>query len=421
MRPLPSSSISLYCPEWTDNERMKVMFAPMRPKELNPESWNSKMAFWKSLIARWCLENEICGITIDLLQKAFTREGIVPHCLKEVLEDAVKSGEFTDQARYTDYIKPKTTWRSWSTNLMWNTVQSVGDRLVGHNPNNIIIPSVAEKLMDDKLSILKSIEPVLKLDQCMFISEDQIRNLHNNISTELLDLLCARRVIASSLIDGKKYFKISEDNSVIDFREKDEGVIKLMKTQHLLNEEIEDLESQAKVMENKIKQLLKTDSRQSAKSLLRRKKNIENLQNEKMNQKLNTETLLDQIIGADSNRMVLDSYRSGLGALKSSLEDKSFVDVDNLMDEIGDTLSKGEDLTVKMSKSMLDDSLSSDELEKELNDLSKEESDLDVSKELSKITSEEDEELLEMLEKLDCQIPTNNFNTNREKIALPSC
>merc|ERR1719369_1565161 len=154
-----------------------------------------------------------------------------------------------------------------------------------------------------------------------------------------------------------------------------------MKTQHLLNEEIEDLESQAKVMENKIKQLLKTDS----------------------------------------NRMVLDSYRSGLGALKSSLEDKSFVDVDNLMDEIGDTLSKGEDLTVKMSKSMLDDSLSSDELEKELNDLSKEESDLDVSKELSKITSEEDEELLEMLEKLDCQIPTNNFNTNREKIALPSC
>ena len=98
-----------------------------------------------------------------------------------------------------------------------------------------------------------------------------------------------------------------------------------------------------------------------------------------MNQKLNTETLLDQILGADSNRMVLDSYRSGLGVLKSTLEDKSFVDVDSLMDEISDTLSKGEDLTIKMSKSMLDDSLSSDELEKELNDLSKEESDLDMS------------------------------------------
>ena len=149
MRHLPSSSISLYCPEWTDNERMKVMFAPMRPKELNPESWNCKMEFWKSLIARWCLENEICGISIDLLQKAFTREGTVPYCLKEVIQDAVKTGEFTDQARYTDYIKPKTTWRSWSSNLIWNTVQSVGDRLVGHNPNNIIVPSVAEKLIDN--------------------------------------------------------------------------------------------------------------------------------------------------------------------------------------------------------------------------------------------------------------------------------
>ena len=82
---------------------------------------------------------------------------------------------------------------------------------------------------------------------------------------------------------------------------------------------------------------------------------------------------------AKKPRVLANYYPYPYQYLKSTLENKSFVDVDSLMDEISDTLSKGEDLTIKMSKSMLDDSLSSDELEKELNDLSKEESDLDMS------------------------------------------
>ena len=44
--------VGAYCPEWSDSERMAVMFAPLRSKELNPESWNSKTAFWSQLILR---------------------------------------------------------------------------------------------------------------------------------------------------------------------------------------------------------------------------------------------------------------------------------------------------------------------------------------------------------------------------------
>ena len=40
------------CSEWADDQRMAVLFAPLRAKELNPESWNSKVNFWSSLVVK---------------------------------------------------------------------------------------------------------------------------------------------------------------------------------------------------------------------------------------------------------------------------------------------------------------------------------------------------------------------------------
>ena len=68
-----AQDISSYCPEWQDEERMGVMFAPMRHKELNPESWNSKMLFWSSLISQWCLANNKCCVTLELLEQSLQR------------------------------------------------------------------------------------------------------------------------------------------------------------------------------------------------------------------------------------------------------------------------------------------------------------------------------------------------------------
>ena len=150
---------------------------------------------------------------------------------------------------------------------------------------------------------------------------------------------------------------------------------------------------------------MKSNSRQSAKSFLQRQKIVEKNLEKKLNQKLNTESILDEILGAESNKKVVDSYKAGLDALKATLHDKSLEDVDDLMDEIGDTLVKGEDLATTLSKNILDDSVETIDLEQELNDLSREESDLDVSKELNTVTvSKEDQELMDMLEKLEVDI-----------------
>ena len=40
------------CSEWADDQRMSVLFAPLRAKEVNPESWNSKVNFWSNLVIK---------------------------------------------------------------------------------------------------------------------------------------------------------------------------------------------------------------------------------------------------------------------------------------------------------------------------------------------------------------------------------
>ena len=38
---------------WNDEDRVAVLYAPFRPKELSPQSWDAKMIFWKDVIKRW--------------------------------------------------------------------------------------------------------------------------------------------------------------------------------------------------------------------------------------------------------------------------------------------------------------------------------------------------------------------------------
>ena len=38
---------------WSDEDRVSVLYAPFRTKELSPESWNAKMNFWSDVVKKW--------------------------------------------------------------------------------------------------------------------------------------------------------------------------------------------------------------------------------------------------------------------------------------------------------------------------------------------------------------------------------
>jgi len=278
--------------------------------------------------------------------------------------------------------------------------------VVGHNPTHLLLPDVAEQLTQKMYSKLKSFDPIMKLKQFQYLSEDNLKDLQDEDSKALLEFLVAKKLVAFKTLDNTKIFKISLDNSTVTFDDIDEGIIKLHQTLAILDKDIESLENEVKSLGVKVKELLRSSSRQSAKSFLQRQKIVEKNLEKKLNQKLNTESILDEILGAESNKKVVDSYKAGLDALKATQNDKSFENVDDIMDEISDTISKGDEMTTTISKNILEDSVESVDLEQELNDLSREESEFDLSKELeAPAACKEDQELLDMLEKLgECDI-----------------
>jgi len=287
-----------------------------------------------------------------------------------------------------------------------------------------VVPQVAEKLMEQMYLKLKNLYPIMKLKHFQYLSEETLKDFQDSDSQALIEFLLAKKLLAFKILDNSKVYKISLDNSCVTFDETDEGIIKLHQTLAVLDKDIQDLENEVKTLGLKVKELLKSSSRQSAKSFLKRQKVVEKNLEKKLDQKLNTESILDEILGAESNKKVVDSYKAGLDALKATLNDSSFESVDDIMDEIGDTINKGEDLTTTISRNILDDSVETIDLEQELNELSREESDLDLSKELeTPAATQEDQELLQMLEKLECNIQPEikpKQTQNARKTMVPS-
>merc|ERR1712227_821677 len=204
-------------------------------------------------------------------------------------------------------------------------------------------------------------------------------------------------------VNEVKFMKIANDSSteVVSFSDEDICIIKLRQTVAVLEKEIDDQENEIKNLGLKVKQLLKSDSRNSAKATLKRQKLLETKLQKKLDQKFNLEILLDEILNTDSNKSVIQSYRAGVVELRSKLKDLNAENIDDVLSDLNEVLEEGDQLSESISRNIQDESLDAEELEKELLELSKDESDLDLSKELQTSMSEEDKLLIKQLEELE--------------------
>jgi len=343
------------CNEWGDDQRMDVMFAPLRNKEVNPESWKSKIDFWIDLVFQWCEHNKTCIVDVEMLKRAFTRKGRTPHCIPEVLSEAMNSGAVCSILRYRQAIKPRSTWAQWAAGLMRNSLHSslVGDPAVAPG-TKYVVTGVADALQTELLQKIivtaKEKSGILTLKQSLYITENQMNVIVEEKDRYLLDFLIEKGKLASSDIGAVKMFKIVETaDSYVEFDEVDGGIIQLSQTVDSLEREIFEGEKEIRHHEIKIKEKLKSGVRVSAKALLVNKKHVEKRVNSKVIHKINAETLLDQIKGAESNKSVIEAYKSGLAALKEALGDVSEDIIDETMSDMAETVKKNENLSTALS------------------------------------------------------------------------
>jgi len=73
--------------EGLSDERLTVLMAPFKNREVNEVNYDSKMKFWKSAIITECNRRYRCLFTISELKTWFVYKGRSPLCLLTVVED----------------------------------------------------------------------------------------------------------------------------------------------------------------------------------------------------------------------------------------------------------------------------------------------------------------------------------------------
>jgi hypothetical protein len=83
-----------YLPDaWYDDGYMTGMMSMFKSRDVNPDDYDAKMAFWTALIADSCAELQNPIFTLTTLKARFRRRNRIAVALDEVVKKMKKDGE----------------------------------------------------------------------------------------------------------------------------------------------------------------------------------------------------------------------------------------------------------------------------------------------------------------------------------------
>ncbi|XP_057670926.1 charged multivesicular body protein 7 [Diorhabda carinulata] len=362
-----------------DENRINVLFAPIRNKSVNPKDWDNKISSWKTIIKTYCESNDIYTFTVSSLSKVFIRNGRSPPCLPEVISEMEKNG---DIQRLDLFLKnnPK-TWTGWATDIFVKTpfvwsfnklksslfttdssqqpkvfieiIKTKCDTILKILPNNYKNKLISLK---DLLSIIKKTPNDI---------EDVKLLLHHMSNKNIIDITKLNSNNKNEL--ETTLIKFSDTNSTIS--EVDVGVYTLEQNEKIILKGIEEMEDNIEKLIKEAKVHLSKHHRQMAKSCLRKKHDLEKSLEKKAQALHNVQLLLHQINEANSNATVWDSYKKVLTTFDVTYKDAGISEdlIDDTMIKLGEVLDKNEDIQSALSKPPQD--FDDTDLEQELADL----------------------------------------------------
>lgn len=143
---------------WNDETRLNVLFAPIRPRSVNPHDWDSKYNFWKSFISDYCSHCKIYTFKVSDLQRVFKKNGRTAKCLEVVVEEMAKAGECVSLQKYLE--NSAQSWSKWVSDtlfkkpLLWS-YNALKESFIA--PEKDIVYVHIETVMKESQQLLSSI------------------------------------------------------------------------------------------------------------------------------------------------------------------------------------------------------------------------------------------------------------------------
>nr|CAI5834033.1 unnamed protein product [Callosobruchus analis] len=373
---IPHDKLPDFC---KDEQRINVLFAPLRSRKVNPKDWETKIAHWKIFIRTYCETNKVYSFTLSSLSNIFIRNGRPPMCLKEVLDDMKYNGEI--QLIEVFLRKNSSTWSGWATDILikrplsWSynkLKESISPCNVEENYVHLeLVKSQSTELLQRIPEKLKN--RVINLRQLINLlgNNDNVENikllLHYLESTQqiLVTVNNEKDHLESLLIkfgDGEKASPISDT---------DIGIYTLEKNEKILTEQLETLEDEVEHIVNEAKMHINKKHQQMAKNLLRKKHEVEKRIQKKSNALLNVQAILENLKDTNTNADVLKAYKNAVAAFNNSIHHQGMSEdaVEDTMLELGDMIEiQGNIQSVLATRPAAEDS-NDEDLEQELAEL----------------------------------------------------
>lgn len=278
-QPLFALEESFYPDAWRDDSRMGVLLSEFRTRSVNPENYDSKMRFWKELIAKYCEHKGSGSVSIAELKRVFRRKGTSPYCLPVVFEAMMKDGLL--QAKNEFSKASQESWGGWALDVLvkrplgWG-FGAVKDRLVGNvlDENAEFVCNEVIKMQSE--TIEKCIHKENKHNMLLSKSAllDLVKNL--NIQNEGLDLVLQHLQRRQRIVMEKLPSEMEHEKKILvkfaapgvlaqPITDIERSIYNLEQTEHELMKVIDKLEQNISDAMTTVKENLRQGKKQLAK------------------------------------------------------------------------------------------------------------------------------------------------------------
>ncbi|XP_074640561.1 charged multivesicular body protein 7-like [Tubulanus polymorphus] len=369
--------------QWKDDPKMDNYFAPFRNnRDVNLNSWNSKMNFWKKLILSDLEHTNTAIVDAKSVANNFKRNGRTPKCLAKVVHELVSEGKLKKKEDIEKELN--SSWMSWGVDVFvrkpfsWTLKTVVGSSdkdciTEGQYVLSELIQEMSSKILDfyqrtmqvDVLDHL--VDYSVLMSRCKHICSDE--------TSFNLSLLTLQKNGKVHIAEEKGYDKIvkfckKDEEKVILITETDKKTIKLKRTEQALQHEIEKLYQDVENRLTEAKSFVKKGQKSSARTSLRGKKNLCLLIDKRETALLNIQDMLQKIRNSESDKKILESYEIGTDILKTSRGDVSISKIDDTMCNLEEAIEEQGEIGAALSKGFVttdgDGDISISELEAEL-------------------------------------------------------
>ncbi|KAL5108559.1 Charged multivesicular body protein 7 [Taenia crassiceps] len=348
---------------WADDDEIYRLFVPIkRPRHLDPTLYDYKVSFWRDLIVSYALHSRIVVVTEASLTKLFKRDfrhdGVTyyPMCLHQVLTDMMKNGLLD----VVDRDGTLSSIMNWGVEWVIKKPASwVWAFIRGADSLNDDLNQRSYESPDTPLYLTEHVTPLCKqfIEHLQSSQESLIHDAHvytqDDFDGALLSFFkhVPTRLFISNQLSERSYIRVESstpitlvylltDKQPINLDSKTlSSIAHLRKTMRQISQDEIRLSSEIATRRARVRELARSNQKQSALDLLRRCKHLEAELARKTQHLTQLEALELQISAAKDNRTVLHAISDASSALRRTTGGlEGLEDAEHTMDEIAEAM-----------------------------------------------------------------------------------